>query len=125
MKMDDDFQNYLVGGAIFDGDADIPCMLRLNDLIIPKSLSPYSARKRISNKNVYLHCFIHDFQFSNLITEIHDAYYNAKETELKNEIEEIEKFLENKNATQISNDLCNKSMQLLRSVLFSKYGNKI
>ena len=68
MKMDDDFQNYLVEGAIFDGDADIPCMLRLNDLIIPKSLSPYSARKRISNKNVFLHCFIHDFQFSNLIT---------------------------------------------------------
>ena len=61
---------------------------------------------------------------SNLITEIQDAYYNAKETELKNEIKEIEKFLENKNATQISNDLCNKSMQLLRSVLFSKYGNK-
>ncbi|MCF0107857.1 MAG: DUF4417 domain-containing protein [Bacilli bacterium] len=69
MKMDDDFQNYLVEGAIFDGDADIPCMLTLNNIVIPKSLAPYTARKRIKNKNVVLHCFIHDFQFSNLITE--------------------------------------------------------
>ncbi len=69
MKMDDDFQNYLVEGAIFEGDADIPCMLRTNNIIIPKILSPYCARKRIENKNVFLHCFIHDFQFSNLITE--------------------------------------------------------
>ena len=44
--------------------------------------------------------------------------------ELDEHFEEIEKFLGNKNATQISNDLCNKSMQLLRSVLFLKYGNK-
>lgn len=69
MKMDDDFQNYLVEGALYEGDADIPCMLRLNNLIIPKSLAPYTARKRIRDKNVVLHCFVHDFQFSSLITE--------------------------------------------------------
>lgn len=69
MKMDDDFQSYLVEGAIFEGKADIPCMLRLNNIIIPKCLSPYTTRKRIKDKNVVLHCFIHDFQFSNLLTE--------------------------------------------------------
>lgn len=60
---------------------------------------------------------------STLITELQDIYYNTKETELVNEIEEIEGFLKTKNATQISNDLCSKSMQLLRSVLYLRYGN--
>ncbi len=69
MKMDDDFQSYLVDGAIFDGDADIPCMLEFENLIIPKSLVPFTARKRVKNKRVFLHCFIHDYQFSSLITE--------------------------------------------------------
>ncbi len=69
MKMDDDFQNYLVVGAVFDGEADIPCMMRMDNVIIPKKIAPYTARKRIKNPNVFLHCFIHDFQFSNLITE--------------------------------------------------------
>ena len=61
---------------------------------------------------------------STLITELQDIYYNTKETELINEIEDIEGFLKTKNASQISNDLCSKSMQLLRSVLFAQYGNK-
>lgn len=69
MKMDDDFQSYLTEGAIFEGDADVPCMLKLNNLIIPKKLFPYTMRKRIKDKGAFVHCFIHDFQFSNLITE--------------------------------------------------------
>ena len=69
MKMDDDFQSYLVEGAVFEGEADIPCMLRFKNLIIPTRLAPYTARRRIKDKNVVLHCFIHDFLFSNLITE--------------------------------------------------------
>jgi len=63
MKMNDDFQDYLIEGAVFDGDIDIPCMLSLNNIIIPKKLAPYTERKRIKNKNVVLHCFIHDFLF--------------------------------------------------------------
>lgn len=69
MKMDNDFQDYLVDGAIFEGEQDIPCMLKLNNIVIPKKLAPYTARKRIKDKDVFLHCFLHDFQFSNLITE--------------------------------------------------------
>ena len=69
MKMDDDFQSYLVEGAIFDGDADIPCMLQFKNIIIPKIIAPYTARKRTKDKNTFFHCFIHDFQFSNLITD--------------------------------------------------------
>lgn len=69
MKMDDDFQSYLVEGAAFEGDADIPCMMEFKNIIIPKELVPYTARKRINNKNIFLHCFIHDFQFSSLITD--------------------------------------------------------
>ena len=69
MKMDDDFQSYLVEGAIFDGPADIPCMLELKNISIPKVLVPFTARKRFSGCDVFLHCFIHDFQFSSLIVE--------------------------------------------------------
>ena len=69
MKMDDDFQSYLVEGAIFEGDADIPSLMEFKNIIIPKELAPYTARKRINNKNIFLHCFIHDFQFSSLITD--------------------------------------------------------
>ncbi len=66
--MDDDFQSYLVDGASYEGDADIPCMLEFKNLVIPKELVPYNARKRIRNKDVFLHCFIHDYLFSDLIT---------------------------------------------------------
>lgn len=69
MKMDDDFQGYLVEGAIFEGKEDIPCMIKMQNLVLPKSLTPYSARKRIKNKETMLHCFIHDYRFSSLITD--------------------------------------------------------
>ena len=68
-KMDDDFQGYLVEGAIFDGAADIPCMLSFKNIIVSPALAPFTARKRIKSEGVFLHCFIHDFQFSRLITE--------------------------------------------------------
>lgn len=68
MKMDNDFQDYLVEGAVFDGEQDIPCMLKFDNIILPKKVIPFTARKRIKNKNVFLHCFLHDFQFSSLIT---------------------------------------------------------
>ena len=69
MKMDDDFQEYLVEGAMFEGEADIPCMIKMDNIKLPKHLVPYTSRKRIKDKEIYLHCFIHDYQFSNLITE--------------------------------------------------------
>ena len=68
MKMDDDFQSYLVKGALFDGFADIPCMLKFKDIVVPKRLAPFTARKRTKNRETFFHCFIHDFQFSTLIT---------------------------------------------------------
>jgi hypothetical protein len=69
MKMDNDFQDYLVEGATFEGCADIPYMLKFENIVAPKRLAPYTARKRIKDKNVFFHCFIHDFKFSGLITE--------------------------------------------------------
>lgn len=73
---------------------------------------------RIFNLNIF------NNDISNLITEIQDIYYDTKEIELNSEIKNTEDFLKAKNATHISNDLCSKSMQLLRSVLFSRYANK-
>lgn len=73
----------------------------------------------ISNFKVYKN------DISNVITELQDAYYTAKEIELANEINEIENYLQTKNANQMTDDLCIKSMQHLRYVLYSKYGAKI
>ena len=69
MKIDDDFQSYLIEGAIFEGDADIPCMLKFEHIVIPSDLAPYTMRKKLKNKKVFLHCFIHDYLFSNLIVD--------------------------------------------------------
>ena len=59
-----------------------------------------------------------------LITEIQDFYYSIKEKELIHEISELENCLQATNATQTSNDLNTKSMQLLKYTLFTKYGKK-
>ena len=69
MKMDDDFQEYLVEGAVFEGEADIPMMLKPSYFVLPKDCVPYTKRKLLTSKNVFLHCFVHDFLFSSLITE--------------------------------------------------------
>lgn len=69
MKMDDDFQNYLVEGAVYDGKEDIPSMIKFQKIVLPKDVAPFTSHKRIKNKNVFLHCFIHDYQFSSLITD--------------------------------------------------------
>lgn len=73
----------------------------------------------ISNFKVYKN------DISNVITELQDAYYTAKENELANEINEIENYLQTKNATQMTQELRIKSMQFLRYVLYSKYGANV
>ena len=57
-----------------------------------------------------------------LMTELQELYYIVRETELSEEIKEIETWLKDKNAYNLLNDLTSKSMDLLRQVLFSKYG---
>lgn len=72
----------------------------------------------IFNLNIYKN------DISLLITDIQELYYKRREAELVNEINELESFIKSKNAKQMSEDLSFKSMQLLRGVLFSKYGNR-
>lgn len=69
MKMDDDFQSYLVEGALFEGEADIPCMMAFKNIVLPKGLIAYNERKRAKSKRLFLHCFIHDYLFSSLIKD--------------------------------------------------------
>lgn len=69
MKMDNDFQNYLVEGAVFEGEQDNPCMLKFKNIVVPKTLISYSTRIRNKNKEAFIHCFEHDFKFSSLITD--------------------------------------------------------
>lgn len=72
----------------------------------------------ISNLNIYKN------DIALLITDIQEFYYDTKESELVKEIEELESFIKGKNAKQLSEELSFKSMQLLRGVLFTKYGNR-
>lgn len=59
-----------------------------------------------------------------LIVELQDLYYFVRESEISEEINEIEVWLVEKKADQLLNRLTVKSMNLLRRTLFSKYGNK-
>ena len=71
-----------------------------------------------------LNFYVYKNDISVLITEIQDFYYSIKEKELIHEISELQNYLQATNATQTSNDLNTKSMQLLKYTLFTKYGKK-
>lgn len=59
-----------------------------------------------------------------LIIELQDLYYIVRETEISEEINEIETWLAEKKADELMASLIDKSMILLKQALFSKYGDK-
>ncbi len=68
-------------------------------------------------------CRFYTKDISKIITLFQDTYYKIKEDELVTEINDIENYLKNKDAEGLIKELCDKSMALLRSLLFKKYGN--
>lgn len=65
--IDDGFQDYLVDGARFEGKDGIPCLLQTKNAI-PASLIPFDKARTAKNKHGYLHFYVHDFKYQEILT---------------------------------------------------------
>lgn len=66
--LDDGFQAYLTENAELVGEPGIPSLLDLKNTQVPKALVPFNKIGRESDKNKYVHFYIHDYQFSQILT---------------------------------------------------------
>lgn len=66
--LDDGFQSYLTEGAQLVGTPGIPMLLNLKNTQIPKGLIPFNKIGTAKEKSVYVHFYIHDINFSNILT---------------------------------------------------------
>ncbi len=67
-KCDDDFHNYLVKGASIIGDPGIPVLMDLHNTQIPRDMIPFEKAKHATNKRQYVHFYMHDKGFSDVLT---------------------------------------------------------
>ncbi len=65
--IDDGFQDYLVDGARFEGKDGIPCLLQTKHAI-PASLIPFEKAKMVKHRHGYLHFYVHDFKYGEILT---------------------------------------------------------
>ncbi len=65
---DDGFQAYLTEGATFVGNPGIPMLMDLNNTQIPRDMIPFSKAKKCNNKRKYIHFYMHDVEFSRVLT---------------------------------------------------------
>jgi len=66
--LDDGFHSYLVEGASFVGAAGIPALMNLKNTQIPKGLIPFEKAKQTSDKRQYVHFYMHDKFFADVLT---------------------------------------------------------
>lgn len=57
------------------------------------------------------------------ISELQLLFYKTRHAELQSEIRNIEKYLSTKNSTELTKQICDKSMQYLKNSLFRRYGS--
>lgn len=65
---DDDFNNFLVEGATFIGEAGIPVLQNMNNLQVPKELVPFTKSRKNIDRNKYVHFYVHDKYFKSILT---------------------------------------------------------
>lgn len=65
---DDGFQDYLVAGATFVGSPGIPMLMDLHNTQIPREMIPFSKAKSNQNHRAYVHFYMHDREFSRVLT---------------------------------------------------------
>ena len=67
--IDDGFRHELVEGALFEGPFDIPVIKPLPDSVpFPEALVPFDKRYQTRDYHQWLHCYLFDFRFRQLIT---------------------------------------------------------
>lgn len=68
--IDDGFRHELVEGALFDGSYDIPVIAPTpNTVPLPKALIPFDKRYQTSDYHQWVHCYLFDFRFRQIITD--------------------------------------------------------
>lgn len=65
---DDGFQAYLTEGASVVGKPEIPMLMKLDNVQIPKDMLPFRKARTCSNKRQYIHFYQHDKEFSQVLT---------------------------------------------------------
>lgn len=66
--IDDGFRHELVEGARFEGKYDIPIIEPLPESVpLPKSLVPFDKRYQTNNYRQWVHCYLFDFRFKQII----------------------------------------------------------
>lgn len=67
--IDDGFHHELVQGACFDGPYDIPVIKALPERVpLPISMLPFDKRLQTNNYNQWIHCYLYDSRFRQIIT---------------------------------------------------------
>lgn len=67
--IDDGFRHELVEGARFEGPYDIPVIDPLpGDVPLPLALVPFDKRYQTKNRHQWVHCYLFDFRFRQVIT---------------------------------------------------------
>lgn len=67
-KFDDGFQAYLTQDAVLVGEAGIPMMMDLHNTQLPLDLIPFDKAKKCKDKHKYVHFYMHDKEFSRVLT---------------------------------------------------------
>lgn len=68
--IDDGFRHELVEGANFEGPYDIPVIDPLPDTVsLPTALLPFDKRYQANDLHQWIHCYLFDFRFRQLITD--------------------------------------------------------
>lgn len=65
---DDGFQEHLTKGATFIGAPGIPMLMNLNNVQVPHDIIPFTKARTCPNKRQYVHFYMHDREFSQVLT---------------------------------------------------------
>lgn len=71
--IDDGFNSELVEDAFFDGELEIPCLLKQEPQIIPKQMIPFSQRNRSKDCSEFIAFYEPDVRFHEVL--IHPERY--------------------------------------------------
>ncbi|SEH28973.1 DUF4417 domain-containing protein [Selenomonas sp. KH1T6] len=67
-KFDDGFQAYLTKDALLVGEPGIPMMMNLHNTELPLDIIPFDKAKKCKDKRKYVHFYMHDKEFSRVLT---------------------------------------------------------
>ena len=65
--IDDGFYSHLVADAEFEGLLEIPCLKHEDRIVIPNDMIPFDKRNIISDKDCFIHFYMHDTTFKQFL----------------------------------------------------------